>query len=206
MKQRLNNIIMKKILLIIVLILLGFILINYFGIRKQEVPEEEITEEMEMVDVANPAAVYCKEQEGTLETFVFEEEEDAYCIFQDGSKCWQWDFYRKECDKGQLKITVLHEGVGKPIEMGEVAVVHYSGMLLDGTKFDSSMDRGEPFLFILGAGNVIQGWEQGVLGMKVNEKRELILKPEMAYGEVSIGEIIPSNATLIFEIDLLEIQ
>lgn len=105
-----------------------------------------------------------------------------------------------------LKIETLKEGTGQSIVNGDTAVVHYTGTLLDGTKFDSSIDRGEPFSFVLGQGRVIAGWEQGVLGMKVGEKRQLTIAPELAYGTAGAGGIIPPNATLIFEVELLEIK
>ena len=104
-----------------------------------------------------------------------------------------------------LKIEILKEGTGKVIANGDTAVVHYTGTLLDGTKFDSSVG-GQPFSFKLGAGRVIAGWEQGVLGMKVGEKRKLTIAPELGYGAAGAGGIIPSNATLIFEVELLEIK
>ncbi len=106
----------------------------------------------------------------------------------------------------QLKIEILKEGSGAPAKNGDTAVVHYTGTLEDGTKFDSSLDRGMPFSFTLGAGQVIAGWEQGILGMQVGEKRKLTIAPELAYGEAGAGNMIPSNATLIFEVELLEIR
>ena len=105
-----------------------------------------------------------------------------------------------------LKIATLKEGTGRAIVKGDTAVVHYTGTLLNGLKFDSSVDRGQPFSFNLGAGQVIQGWEQGVLGMKIGEKRTLTIAPELAYGKEGAGGIIPPNATLIFEVELLEIK
>ncbi|MDD2696995.1 MAG: FKBP-type peptidyl-prolyl cis-trans isomerase [Candidatus Pacebacteria bacterium] len=106
----------------------------------------------------------------------------------------------------QLKIEILKEGTGEQAKNGDTVVVHYTGTLEDGTKFDSSLDRGQPFSFVLGAGRVIPGWDQGVLGMKVGEKRRLTIAPELAYGSSGAGNIIPPNATLIFEVELLEIQ
>jgi FKBP-type peptidyl-prolyl cis-trans isomerase len=105
-----------------------------------------------------------------------------------------------------LNIDVVQEGSGPVIQNGQVAVVHYTGMFLDGTKFDSSVDRGIPFSFSLGAGEVIKGWDQGVLGMKAGEKRKLRVPPDLGYGSSGAGGVIPPNATLIFEVELLEIE
>ena len=105
-----------------------------------------------------------------------------------------------------LKIETLNEGQGKAAENGDNVSVHYIGTLEDGTKFDSSIDRGIPFNFVLGAGQVIKGWDLGVLGMKIGEKRKLIIPSGLAYGENGIPGAIPSNATLAFEVELLEIK
>ena len=105
-----------------------------------------------------------------------------------------------------VEIEVLQEGSGAEAVVNDTVNVHYTGTLEDGTKFDSSLDRGEPFSFVLGSGQVIQGWEKGVQGMKVGEKRKLIIPPELAYGDQGAGDIIPPNATLIFEVELLSIN
>lgn len=105
-----------------------------------------------------------------------------------------------------VKIEILKEGTGEGAENGNSLKVHYTGMLEDGTKFDSSLDRGEPFVFTLGAGQVIKGWDKGLLGAKVGEKRRLTIPSELAYGQAgAAGGKIPANATLIFEIEVLEI-
>jgi len=109
-------------------------------------------------------------------------------------------------ENNKLKIEVLNEGQGQAAKNGDNVFVHYTGTLEDGTKFDSSLDRGVPFDFILGTGQVIQGWDLGVLGMKIGEKRKLIISSDLAYGENGIPGAIPPNATLIFEVELLEIK
>ena len=109
-------------------------------------------------------------------------------------------------ENNKLKIEVLNEGQGQAAKNGDNVFVHYTGILEDGTKFDSSLDRGVPFDFILGTGQVIQGWDLGVLGMKIGEKRKLIISSDLAYGENGIPGAIPPNATLIFEVELLEIK
>jgi FK506-binding protein 2 len=105
-----------------------------------------------------------------------------------------------------MKVEILKEGVGTEAKKGDNVMVHYTGTLINGKKFDSSVDRGEPFPFILGQNRVIQGWELGVLGMKVGEKRKLTIPPQLAYGNQAIGEIIPANSTLIFEVEMVGIN
>jgi FKBP-type peptidyl-prolyl cis-trans isomerase FkpA len=97
-------------------------------------------------------------------------------------------------------------GEGDEPKTGDTVSVHYTGTLTDGTKFDSSVDRGDPFSFSLGAGGVIQGWDEGVVGMRVGGKRKLTIPSDMAYGEQGRPPVIPPNATLIFEIELLAIE
>lgn len=108
--------------------------------------------------------------------------------------------------KENLKIEVLKEGSGTEAKNGDKVSVHYVGTLTDGKKFDSSLDRGEPFSFVLGASQVIKGWDQGVLGMKVGEKRKLTIPSDLAYGDKGIPGVIPPKATLIFEVELIRIN
>jgi len=107
---------------------------------------------------------------------------------------------------GGVKIEILKEGTGTEVKNGDTVYVHYTGMLVNGTKFDSSVDRGIPFEFTLGAGQVIKGWDIGVKGMKVGEKRKLTIPSDLAYGSRGAGGAIPPNATLIFEVELLGIS
>lgn len=108
-----------------------------------------------------------------------------------------------------LSMRVLQPGSGAAAEAGQIASVHYTGWLYDpsapdgrGAKFDSSLDRGALFDFPLGAGRVIRGWDQGVVGMQVGEKRELTIAPELAYGQRAVGDLIPPGSTLVFEVEL----
>ncbi len=106
---------------------------------------------------------------------------------------------------GELVVETIQEGTGdQVVESGDDIVIHYRGTLEDGTVFDSSYDRGEPFQTQIGVGEVIRGWDEGVIGMKPGEKRKLIIPPAMGYGEQGIGSI-PPNSTLIFEVELVEI-
>ncbi len=105
-----------------------------------------------------------------------------------------------------LKYDDLLEGDGPVAAAGQQVVVHYTGWLTDGQKFDSSLDRNDPFSFSLGAGQVIRGWDEGVQGMKVGGKRKLTIPPQLGYGARGAGGVIPPNATLVFEVELLAIQ
>lgn len=104
-----------------------------------------------------------------------------------------------------MTITDTVVGTGEEAVPGKIITVHYVGTLKDGTKFDSSIDRGAPFRFILGAGQVIQGWEQGFAGMKVGGKRKLVIPAELAYGDRAIGSI-PAGSTLFFDVELLVVD
>jgi FKBP-type peptidyl-prolyl cis-trans isomerase FkpA len=112
-----------------------------------------------------------------------------------------------------MKIIDVQKGTGPEAVAGQAVTVHYTGWLYDenaadqhGRKFDSSHDRNEPFVFALGGGMVIKGWDQGVAGMKVGGKRTLILPPEYGYGSRGAGSVIPPNATLIFDVELLGVR
>ena len=105
-----------------------------------------------------------------------------------------------------IKKNILVKGDGERAVRHSKVLVHYTGWLSSGKKFDSSVDRGKPFEFTLGVGQVIPGWEKGVNNMKVGGKRELIIPPELAYGKKGAGRLIPPNATLIFEVELLEVK
>jgi FKBP-type peptidyl-prolyl cis-trans isomerase len=105
-----------------------------------------------------------------------------------------------------LKIEKLVEGTGPRPKAGDQVTVHYTGWLTDGTKFDSSLDRRQPFVFTIGRGQVIRGWDEGVATMKVGDKVRLTIPPELGYGARGAGGVIPPNATLVFEVELLGVQ
>lgn len=112
-----------------------------------------------------------------------------------------------------LTARILQRGYGRAAEAGDYVEVHYTGWLYDaaaedqkGRKFDSSVDRGQPFRFPLGGGRVIEGWDQGVAGMKVGGKRRLVIPADMAYGQRGAGNVIPPGATLVFDVELLGLE
>ena len=106
-----------------------------------------------------------------------------------------------------LKYEVLTSGNGQAAQAGDIAVVHYTGWLLDGTKFDSSVDRGTPFEFGVGRGGVIQGWDEAVALMQIGDKWKLTIPSDLAYGERGVGGgLIPPNSTLIFDVELLDLK
>jgi FKBP-type peptidyl-prolyl cis-trans isomerase len=114
---------------------------------------------------------------------------------------------KKDITMNDLKIEILKEGTGVPAVIGDEVVVHYSGTLEDGTPFDNSYKRGEPFPVTIGEGRVIKGWEKGLQGIKVGEKRKLTIPPSMGYGAKDVGNgLIPANSTLIFDIEAIKIN
>jgi FKBP-type peptidyl-prolyl cis-trans isomerase len=106
----------------------------------------------------------------------------------------------------KVKIESLAEGSGEEVKPGDTVIVHYKGTLTDGKQFDSSYDRGTPFETKIGVGAVIKGWDEGIVGMKVGEKRKLTIPPSLGYGSSGAGESIPPNSTLLFEVELLSIK
>jgi FKBP-type peptidyl-prolyl cis-trans isomerase len=108
--------------------------------------------------------------------------------------------------KSGLQYEDVKEGTGAVAKAGNTVEVHYTGWLTDNTKFDSSVDRGKPFSFKLGSGQVIKGWDEGVAGMKVGGQRRLSIPPDLGYGQRGAGRVIPPNATLIFDVELLNVK
>ena len=109
-------------------------------------------------------------------------------------------------DSGKLVIEDIKVGEGKEVKSGDTVVMHYSGTLTDGTKFDSSYDRNEPFTTQIGVGQVIKGWDEGVPGMKIGGKRKLTIPSDLGYGASGAGAVIPPNSPLIFDVELLGIK
>jgi FKBP-type peptidyl-prolyl cis-trans isomerase len=106
----------------------------------------------------------------------------------------------------ELKITDVQEGTGLETSKGALISCHYEGFLENGTKFDSSLDRGQPIQFVIGTGRVIKGWDQGLMGMKVGGKRTLFIPSHLAYGDRQMGPVIAPNSNLIFHVELLEVR
>jgi peptidylprolyl isomerase len=107
---------------------------------------------------------------------------------------------------GGLKVTDIKVGSGPMAESGNTIAVHYTGYLMDGTKFDSSVDRGQPIVIKLGAGQVIKGWDEGLKGMRVGGKRKLVIPPAMGYGAQGYPPVIPPDATLQFDVELMDVK
>lgn len=126
---------------------------------------------------------------------------------QEVKKSEQVNQPKQETKTMELEIKTIQEGAGERIvKNGDTISVHYTGKLIDGTVFDSSVSRGVPFEFTIGQGMVIQGWEQGFLGAKVGEKRTLTIPAELGYGAQGAGGVIPPNATLIFDVEVVAIK
>lgn len=168
------------LIVILVVILVGGIIIYFSGNKNTDTQTQQTTETKNVEKSIN-------EQQPEAETKAPENTESA-------------------TNANGLKIEVLKEGTGtKVTKAGDGISVNYLGTLENGTKFDSSYDRNQPFKFDLGAGQVIKGWDQGLIGMKIGEKRKLTIPPTLGYGSQAMGTKIPANSTLIFEVELLEI-
>ena len=133
------------------------------------------------------------------------EDDSNRIIEKEGKKISNQDIEIKKTNSGLEYIDVFI-GDGDFPKIGDKVVVHYTGKLEDGTKFDSSLDRGKPFEFTIGIGQVIKGWDEGVMSMRIGGKRTLIIPSNLAYGERGAGKVIPPNATLTFEVELIDIK
>jgi len=118
---------------------------------------------------------------------------------------WDVDSTKLKSTESGLQYSILADGEGETADSGNVVTVHYSGFLVDGTKFDSSVERDDPFSFLLGVGQVIPGWEEGLKLMKKGSKARLVIPPELGYGGLSVGTI-PPNSTLFFDVELVDMQ
>jgi len=213
----------KKIILGLLAVILAAIFIwavSQLFKEGENAPAEEVNEE-ELVDDLIEEVSFMEEEiesgeEGMIGDDVLEESETVEGTNEveaggedattDETVTSEADFL-KELEQDGLKIKILKEGSGqRMVENGNKAVVHYVGKLTNGRKFDSSIDRSQPFEFTVGKGEVIQGWEIGVLKMRIGEKRQLTIPAELGYGAAGAGGVIPPNATLIFEIELLSIK
>lgn len=208
---------MKEGKYIVIFLILVIILAAYFAgfFNKKEDPiyNDEPSEEVidrdnnNQAEVDFPPSVVCLDHGGETWTRSFDGEIIEFCRFDGGYVCEVNDLLQGRCGIGQLKIEVLEEGSGRVATRGDVVAVHYVGTLENGTVFDSSRERGWPFIFTLGIGEVISGWDQGVLGMREGEIRRLTIAPELAYGAAGAGGgVIPPNATLNFEVEVIELD
>lgn len=121
------------------------------------------------------------------------------------AKMWDVDSTKLKATKSGLKYSIVSEGEGTQVDSGKVVTVHYSGFLVDGTKFDSSIERDEPFTLTVGVGQVIPGWDEGLKLLKQGSKARLVIPSEIGYGAFAIGKI-PANSTLIFDVEILEVK
>jgi len=168
--------------------------------------EEEIRRKEELVR-KEEAKLRRQEEEKAQESQRRAEEEEEYKNGED--EYYYYEDYATEssCEPGDLKMQVTHSPgrCGKIARAGDQLTMHYTGKLSSGRKFDSSVDRNKPFQFTLGVGQVIAGWDEGLSGMCVGEKRTLVIPPDLAYGEQGVGAVIPPCSVLVFDVELLEI-
>ncbi len=161
----------------------------YFLAPKEEKPEEQVCIQV-ITSAKNP-------ETGEVKEF------PTPCDIPQG---WEVIQNNAQTMPNGLIVQDIAVGQGKEAIAGSAVSVHYTGTLQNGTKFDSSLDRGQPFSFTLGQNSVIQGWEQGIIGMKEGGKRKLTIPPELGYGQAGAGNIIPPNATLLFDVELLQVN
>jgi len=169
--------------------------------------EEEIRRKEELVRKEEAKLRRQEEEKAQESQRRAEEEEEEYKNGED--EYYYYEDYAPEssCEPGDLKMQVTHSPgrCGKIARAGDQLTMHYTGKLSSGRKFDSSVDRNKPFQFTLGVGQVIAGWDEGLSGMCVGEKRTLVIPPDLAYGEQGVGAVIPPCSVLVFDVELLEI-
>lgn len=169
--------------------------------------EEEIRRKEEELNRQQEEKLRRREEEKAQESQRRAEEEEEYKNGED--EYYYYEDYAPEssCEPGDLKMQVTHSPgrCGKIARAGDQLTMHYTGKLSSGRKFDSSVDRNKPFQFTLGVGQVIAGWDEGLSGMCVGEKRTLVIPPDLAYGEQGVGAVIPPCSVLVFDVELLDI-
>lgn len=127
-------------------------------------------------------------------------------VTREPDSVWEYNEDDVVTTESGLQYVVVREGEGDAVESGDMVHVHYDGFLTDGTLFDTSVRRGQPLVFEVGIGRVIQGWDEGLIGMQLNEERVLIIPSDLAYGDQARGELIPANSTLLFNVQVVEIN
>jgi len=178
--------------------------------RREEEEKKKIEQEIrrkEQLVRKEEAKLKRQEEQIEQESQRRKEEEEEYTNPED--EYYYYEDYAQEssCEPGELKMQVTHSPgrCRKIAREGDQLTMHYTGKLSSGTKFDSSVDRNKPFQFTLGVGQVIAGWDEGLAGMCVGEKRTLVIPPDLAYGEQGVGAVIPPCSVLVFDVELLEI-
>lgn len=195
MRQKLNN----QILVSMAVVFICGLLVIIFAIAGNTNQQTAIASELKQ-DLSSPAVEKVEEQSAINSPQLIAQNTNTE---QENKQAM--DLSNATTTPSGLKYIIVKEGDGATPQKGNTVIVHYTGTLEDGTKFDSSRDRNRPFSFKLGVGQVIQGWDEGVGSMKVGEQRTLIIPPELGYGARGAGGVIPPNATLIFDVELLKI-
>lgn len=193
----------KNMTLLIAVLLVAVLAIAYWNTQKnpQAVPETTNLTGSEEAEGTQKDSTSSADEPAEASTYNSEEEASAPTLEENAPA----GEVLGTQEVAGLKIETLRAGSGKAVVSGDTVSVHYVGTLENGTKFDSSVDRGTPFQTQIGVGRVIEGWDRGIVGMQVGEKRKLTVGPELGYGSRAAGTI-PANSTLIFEVELLAIK